>query len=230
MGRAITEHLCLSRGLPLGVIFCYKIFTIFTTFRYLHVFTRQTRKKEQDGCCRRLSVAQEFSLNHWIYRCAIWWFLSTGSKYTQSPSPILASIAWSVLQWTRGERVVVVAVLHFHFMTACYYCIPQTPGKSRRFLIFPHSHRRQRKVLSFSIFTTGPSISSLLTTHPLTGAGCHRWRLLINCSLTTIVLRLSEIRYCSIVAKSSLEISAYHSLPKNQTRKIQKSWNKKYDN
>ena len=30
-----------------------------------------------------------------------------------------------------------------------------------------------------------------------------------------VVLRLNEIRYCSIVAKSSLEILAYHSLPKN---------------
>ena len=56
------------------------------------------------------------------------------------------------------------------------------------------------------------------------------WRLLINCSLTTIVLRLNEIQYCLIVAKSSLEILAYHSLRKNQTRKIQKSSNKKCDN
>ena len=48
--------------------------------------------------------------------------------------------------------------------------------------------------------------------------------------LTTIVLRLNEIRYCSIVAKSSLEILAYHSLSKNQTRKIQKIFKKKCDN
>ena len=66
-----------------------------------------------------------------------------------------------------------------------------------------------------------------MTTYPVTRAGCHRWRLLINCSLTTIVLRLNEIQYCSIVAKSLLVILACHSLPKNQTQKIQKSSNKK---
>ena len=55
------------------------------------------------------------------------------------------------------------------------------------------------------------------------------WRLLINCSLTAIVLRLNETQYCSIVAKSSLEILAYHSLSKNQTQK-KKSSNKKCDN
>ena len=32
--------------------------------------------------------------------------------------------------------------------------------------------------------------------------------------LTTIVLRLNEIRYCSIVARGSLDNLAYHSLPK----------------
>ena len=52
------------------------------------------------------------------------------------------------------------------------------------------------------------------------------YKLFIN----TIVLRLNEIWYCWIVAKSSLEILAYHSLPKNQTRKIQKSTNKNCDN
>ena len=74
----------------------------------------------------------------------------------------------SVLQWTRRERVPLllyertcVLVHHFHFMTACYDCIPQTPGKSRQFLTFPNNHRRQSKVLYFSIFTTQPSISSL---------------------------------------------------------------------
>ena len=59
----------------------------------------------------------------------------------------------------RGEGTS-VAVLHFHFMKACYYCIPQTPGKSGRFLIFPNDYKRQSKVL-FSSFTTRPSISSL---------------------------------------------------------------------
>ena len=74
----------------------------------------------------------------------------------------------SVLQWTRGERVPLslyertfVAVPHFHFMTAYYDCIPQPPGRSRRFLPFPNNHRRRSKVLCFSIFTTQPSISSL---------------------------------------------------------------------
>ena len=72
----------------------------------------------------------------------------------------------SLLQWTREERVPLslyerasVAVLHFHFLTASYYCISQTPGKIRRFLIFPNNHRRQSKV--FFIFTIRPSISSL---------------------------------------------------------------------
>ena len=54
-----------------------------------------------------------------------------------------------------------VAVLHFHFMTAYYDCIPQPSGISRRFLPFPNNHRHQSKVLCFSIFTTQPSISSL---------------------------------------------------------------------
>ena len=73
----------------------------------------------------------------------------------------------SLLRCTRGERVPLslyertfVAVLHFHSMTAYYDCIPQPAGKSRRFLPFPNNHRRQSKVLCFSIFTTQPSISS----------------------------------------------------------------------
>ena len=68
-----------------------------------------------------------------------------------------------------------------------------------------------------------------MTNYHVISAGCHRWRLLINCSSTTIVLRLNEIRYCSIVAESSLGILTYHSLPKDQTRKIQKSSKKKCD-
>ena len=76
------------------------------------------------------------------------------------------------------------------------------------------------KVLSSSSVASPYSIQALNL--PRTGAGCHRWRPLINCLLTTIVIRLNEIRYCSIVAEISLEILAYHSLPKNQTRKIQK--------
>ena len=47
-----------------------------------------------------------------------------------------------------------VAILHFHLMMACYDCIPQTPGKSRRFLPFPNNHRCQSKVLfTFSSHT-----------------------------------------------------------------------------
>ena len=33
-------------------------------------------------------------------------------------------------------------------------------------------------------------------------------------TLTTIVLRLKEIRYCSIVARGSPKTLVYHSLPK----------------
>ena len=73
-----------------------------------------------------------------------------------------AMVHRSVLQWTRGARVPLslyertfVAVLHFHFMTACYDCIPQTPGKSKRFLTFPNNHRRQSKVLFFLFLLYG---------------------------------------------------------------------------
>ena len=51
-----------------------------------------------------------------------------------------AMVHRSVLQWTRGERVPLslyertfVAVLHFHFMTTCYDCIPQTTEKETVF-------------------------------------------------------------------------------------------------
>ena len=60
----------------------------------------------------------------------------------------------------RGEGTV-VGVLYLHFMTAYYYCIPQTLGKSRQFLIFRNNHRRQSKVLFFLFFQRGLSISSL---------------------------------------------------------------------
>ena len=43
---------------------------------------------------------------------------------------------------------------------------------------------------------------------------CHKWPSLIKWSLTTIVLRLKDIRYCSIVARGRLKTLAYHSLPK----------------
>ena len=46
----------------------------------------------------------------------------------------------------RRERTF-IAVLHFHFMTAFYDCIPQTPGKSTRFLTFSKNHRRESKIV-----------------------------------------------------------------------------------
>ena len=59
-----------------------------------------------------------------------------------------------------------------------------------------------------------------VTTCPGYGKSCHRWPLLIKWSLTTIVLRLKEIRYCSIVASDSLKTLAYHSLSKYWMQKI----------
>ena len=38
-------------------------------------------------------------------------------------------------------------------MTAFHDCIPQTPGKSTRFLTFSKNHRRESKVLFFAIIT-----------------------------------------------------------------------------
>ena len=38
----------------------------------------------------------------------------------------------------RGEGTV-VAVLHFHFMAACYDCIPQTPEKETGFSVSKQS-------------------------------------------------------------------------------------------
>ena len=52
-----------------------------------------------------------------------------------------------------------------------------------------------------------------VTTCPGYGESCHRLYSLIKWPLKTMVLRLKEIRYCSIVA-SSLKTLAYHSLPK----------------
>ena len=51
---------------------------------------------------------------------------------------------------TSRERTF-IGVLHFHFMTlfvtAFYDCIPQTPGKSTRFITFLKNHRLESKVL-----------------------------------------------------------------------------------
>ena len=49
---------------------------------------------------------------------------------------------------------------------------------------------------------------------------------LIKWSLITIMIRLKEIRYCSIVDRGSLRILAYHSFSKYWMQKIQKSWTK----
>ena len=51
-------------------------------------------------------------------------------------------------------------------------------------------------------------------TYPGYGESCHRWPSRIKWSLTPIVLRLKEIRYCSSVASGSLKTLAYRSLPK----------------
>ena len=48
-----------------------------------------------------------------------------------------------------------------------------------------------------------------VTTCPSDGESCHRWSSLIKWSLTTIVLRLKEIRDCSIVARGSLKTLAF---------------------
>ena len=57
----------------------------------------------------------------------------------------------------RGEGTV-VAVIHFHFMTACYYCMPQHPVKVDGSLF--HQTIKGAKVrFFFSIFTTRPSVS-----------------------------------------------------------------------
>ena len=65
-----------------------------------------------------------------------------------------------------------------------------------------------------------------VTTCPSYDDSWHMWPSLIKWLLTIIVLRLMEIRYCSIVARGSLKPLAYHSLPKYLMQKIQKSWNK----
>ena len=70
------------------------------------------------------------------------------------------------------------------------------------------------------------AIECAVTTCPGYGESCHRWPSLIKWSVTTIVLRFQEIRYCWILARGSLKTLAYHSLHKYWMQKIQKSWNK----
>ena len=69
----------------------------------------------------------------------------------------------------RGEGTV-IAVLHFHFMTVCYDCIPQTPGKIRRFLPFPNNHRRQSKVFFFIFLLHSLAFPHLLNAQQVTKA------------------------------------------------------------
>ena len=85
-------------------------------------------------------------------------------------------------------------------------------------------------LVQLSLDITFHAIECGVTTCPGYGESCHRWPFLIKWSLTTIVLRLKEIRYCSVVARGSLETLVYHNLPKYWMQKIQKSWNKMYDN
>ena len=68
--------------------------------------------------------------------------------------------------------------------------------------------------VQLSLDITFHAIECGVTTCPGHGESCHRWPSLIKWSLTTIVLRLKEIRYCSIVARGSLKTWAYHSRPK----------------
>ena len=74
-----------------------------------------------------------------------------------------------------------------------------------------------------SLDITFHAIECGVTTCPGYGGSCHKRPSLIKWSLTTIVLRLKEIRYCSIVARSSLKTLAYHSLPKYLMQKNTKS-------
>ena len=85
--------------------------------------------------------------------------------------------------------------------------------------------------IQLSLDITFHAIECGVTTCPGYGESWHKLTSLIKWSLTTIVLRLKGIRYCSIiVAGGSLKTLAYHSLPKYWMQKIQKSWNKVCDN
>ena len=72
----------------------------------------------------------------------------------------------------------------------------------------------QYTIVQLSLDITFHAIECGVKTCPGYGDSCYRWPSLIKCSLTTIVLRLKEIRYYSIVDRDSLKTSAYHSLPK----------------
>ena len=65
--------------------------------------------------------------------------------------------------------------------------------------------------VQLSLDITFHAIECGVTTCPGYGESCHRWPSLIKWSLTTIVLRLKEIRYCSIVARGSLKTLAYNT-------------------
>ena len=74
--------------------------------------------------------------------------------------------------------------------------------------------------VQLSLDITSNAIKCGVTTCPGYGESCHRWSSLIKWSLTTIVLRLKEIWYCSIVDRGSLENLAYHSFPECWMQKI----------
>ena len=83
--------------------------------------------------------------------------------------------------------------------------------------------------VQLSLDITFHAIECGVTTCPSYGQSYHKWPSLIKWSLTTTVLRLKEIRYCSVVARVSLNTLAYR-LPKYWMQNIQKSSTKKYDN
>ena len=82
--------------------------------------------------------------------------------------------------------------------------------------------------VQLSLDITFHEIECGVTTCP--GYGESSFPYIVKGSLIIIVLRLKKIRYCSIVARGSLKILAYHSLPKYWRQKIQISWNKMCDN
>ena len=60
-----------------------------------------------------------------------------------------------------------------------------------------------------------------MTTCPGYGENCYRWPSLINWSLTTIVLRLKGIRYCSIAARGSFKTLAFLNIECKKYKNIE---------
>ena len=84
-----------------------------------------------------------------------------------------AMVHQSVLQWTRGESVPLslyertfVAVLHFHFMTACYDCIPQMTEKETVFFRFQTIIGAQVTFFFFYFYNAFPHFFSTFTIPP----------------------------------------------------------------